>query len=190
MSKAQLSAATNRWGTADDIVERARRCMGGITLDPCSEAKFNDIVQADTYYSLLERDEDGLALPWFGKILLNPPGKGHGKPAGKGKKKTLVRLFWEKMLSETFEQCVYVGFSNNQLGILADCDAHPTDFSICYLRKRIGFNRHDNVPKKGVKAKGSPSHQNFIAGINIPHDAFVREFGDLGKIQRGPLAVD
>lgn len=171
----QHLAVTNRWGTPEDIIERARRCMGGITLDPCSEERFNEVVKAEQYYSLLERGEDGLVLPWHGKVLLNPPGDTRKGRLG------LVRKFWEKMLTEEIEQCVYIGFSMEQLGQLADASAHPSDFSICYLRQRIHFNRHDNK-------NGSPSHSNFVAGVSVDHAAFVREFGELGKIQKGPLA--
>lgn len=162
------SKATPRWGTPADIIERARRVMGGIDLDPCSETKFNAIVKAKQFYSLEERKEDGLALPWHGKVLLNPPGG-------------LVREFWEKMLSEDIDQCVYIGFSLEQLALLADCHVHPAELSICYLRKRIRFTRHDGF-------SGSPSHGNFVCGINVDHARFDKEFGSLGKVIAGPQA--
>lgn len=175
----QHSSATHRWGTERDVVERGRRVMGGITFDPCSEELFNKVVQADVYYSYTERGENGLLLPWpkDAKTLLNPPGEEKGKP-----RVGYVRKFWEKMLVEPIEQCVYVGFSMEQLGILADASAHPSDFSICYLRNRIKFNRHDRP-----EGEGSPSHANFVCLIGGDHDAFVREFGPLGKVQKGPL---
>lgn len=173
------SQETNRWGTPEDIVERARRSMGAIDLDPCSEEQFNAIVRATQYYSLLERGEDGLALPWRGRVLLNPPGEEKGKKRGK-----FVRRFWEKMLSEDIDMCVYIGFSMEQLGVLADATLHPSDFSICYVRHRIPFVKSNKKPDE----KDRPSHANFIVGVNVPHDAFVREFGELGKIQAGPHA--
>jgi hypothetical protein len=69
-----------------------------------------------------------------------------------------------------------------QLGLLADASAHPSDFSICYLRPRIHFNRHDGD-------NSTPTHANFVTGINVSHAAFLEEFGKLGKVQAGPLAV-
>lgn len=172
------SNETHRWGTPEDIVERARRTMGGIDLDPCSEEKFNRIVQAVQYYSLLERGEDGLVLPWRGRILLNPPGEEKGKP-----RQNYVRRFWERALSEPIDQCIYIGFSMEQLGILADASAHPSDFSICYLRNRIPFVRHDREPGEGDR----PAHANFVCGINVDHALFTKEFSRLGKVQAGPL---
>ncbi len=172
------SAATHRWGTAEYIVEAIRRVMGGIDLDPCSESYFNEVVKATQYYSFTERGEDGLQLPWFGNVILNPPGEEKGKP-----RQNYVRKFWERLLSQPdVKQACYVGFSMEQLGILADASAHPSDFSICFLRNRIPFDRHDRP-----RGKGSPSHANFVTGIGVDHDAFVREFSSLGKVQKGPL---
>lgn len=165
-SNARHSKATPRWGTPSYIVEAARRCMGCIELDPCSEARFQEVVKADTYYSLLERGEDALKLPWSGMVFCNPPGG-------------LVREFWEYALTQPINQMIWVGFSVEQLCILADCEAHPADFSICYLRKRIPFRRHDNY-------EGSPSHGNFVAGINVSGRRFEEAFGSFGKILHGP----
>jgi len=171
---AKHSKETNRWGTpngsaqdGEDIVDRCRRVMGSIDLDPCSEARFNAVVKATTYYSFLERGEDGLLLPWYGNVMCNHPGG-------------LTKQFWRKAINSDAKQIMWIGFSNEQLGILADEAAHPSDFSICYHRKRIPFTRHDGY-------EGAPAHANYICGINVDHDAFIREFGDLGKIQKGPL---
>ena len=177
MTVVQHSHASHRWGTPADIVERCRRVMGGIDLDPASEAIFNEVVKATQYYSVTERGEDGLLLPWFGRVFLNPPGEEKGRP-----RQNFVKRFWNKLLTEDIEQGCYVGFSMEQLGILADASAHPSDFSICYLRKRIPFDRHDRP-----RGSGSPSHANFVTAINVDHDAFIKEFAELGKVQKGPL---
>ncbi len=176
MSGAKHSHLSNRWGTPEDIVERCRRVMGSITLDPCSEELFNKTVKAETYYSFTERGEDGLLLPWFGNVFLNPPGEVKGK-----KRVGYVRKFWERLLTQPdVVQGCYIGFTNEQLGILADASAHPSDFSICYLRNRIPFDAHTGD-------KSQPAHANFISAIGVNHEAFIREFADLGKVQKGPL---
>lgn len=163
------SKATPRWGSPADLVARGRRTMGGLDLDPASEEKFNKVVQAPKYYSWEERQEDGLLLPWAGKIWLNPPGG-------------LVKEFWNRLFTEDgVEQAIFVGFSMEQLGLLANEAVHPSDFSILFCRKRISFSRHDDY-------EGSPAHANYVCGVNVNHDAFVREFGSMGKIQKGPYA--
>jgi hypothetical protein len=171
VNDARHSKATPRWGTPSDIVERARRCMGGIDLDPSSESKFNATVQATRYYSLLERGEDGLKLPWFGRVFCNPPGG-------------LVVAFWECLLGSGIEQAIWVGFSVEQLCILADAAAHPADFSLCYVRKRIPFKHHAATPT----TKDRPSHANYIVGVSVAHEAFESEFGPIGKVTRGPMS--
>lgn len=166
---ARHSKATKRWGTSPDIVEACRRVMGRIDLDPCSEDYFQEVVRAGRHYSLLERGEDALVLPWFGRVFCNPPGG-------------LISEFWNRALTQPCDQLMWVGFSVEQLCVLADESAHPTDFSICYLRKRIPFKRHDGY-------QGSPSHGNYVVGINVDHSAFATEFGPLGKVQRGEFAI-
>lgn len=167
MTKTQHSKATPRWGTPEDLVERAHHVMGGIDLDPCSEAKFQEVVQAATYYSLDERGEDGLVLPWKGRVFCNPPGGS-------------VRQFWRRAMEQPIEQMIWVGFSVEQLCVLAGEEKHPADFSICFLRRRIDFERHDGY-------HGSPSHSNYIVGVNVYRDAFAANFFDLGKVMHGPL---
>ena len=169
-ANAKHSKGTVRWGTPEDILERERRVVGGsFDLDPCTEAKFESVVGAKHNYSLLDRGEDGLVLPWFGKVHCNPPGG-------------LVVEFWRKAIHSDADQILWVGFSLEQLGLLADEEAHPLDFSCCILRKRIRFTRHDGY-------EGSPSHANYICGLSVSHAAFAVEFGPLGKVTGGRLAT-
>lgn len=159
---ARHSKATQRWGSPEDIVERARRVMGGIDLDPCSESTFQAVVQAATYYSFTERGEDGLALPWFGRVFCNPPGG-------------LVPEFWDRAITSSVDQFFWVGFSVEQLCILTDAAQHPLEFAHCILRKRIPFTRHDGF-------EGSPSHGNYVCYSGPNTGAFKREFAPLGRI--------
>lgn len=162
----QHSKEEVRWGTPTDIVERARRVMGSIDLDPCSSIAFNDVVQAANYYSLDDRGENGLELPWFGNVFLNPPGG-------------LVREFWRKALQQLgsghVKRVFWVGFSLEQLALLASESYHPLDFSFCVLRKRIKFTRHDGY-------SGSPSHSNYVCMMGPNHVEFVNQFKELGRV--------
>lgn len=194
------SAESVQWGTPEDIVARERACMGSIDFDPCSELEFNAVIRATRYLSLEERGEDALVLPWEMpggsapnslNVHENPPGR-------------LVIPFWQKTLVEpAVKQCVWIGFALGQLALLADERAHPTDFSMCYVRTRIPFIPHSSSRCKKCKGAGldcpsckgtgkvrgdRPSHYNYICGLNVDPDRFEQAFKDIGKIQHGPLA--
>lgn len=161
-SNALHSAVTPKWGSPADIVERARFVMGSIDLDPCSSDSFNEVVQAEIHYSLDDRGEDGLALGWSGRVFCNPPGG-------------LVRQFWQKAMNEPITQMIWVGFSVEQLALLANEQYHPMDFSFCILRKRLHFTRHDGY-------SGSPSHSNYLTGYKVDHAKFTEAFSSLGRV--------
>lgn len=159
---AQHSKATFRWGTPTEIVERARCVMGSIGFDPCSSVYFNETIKAQKYYSLDDRGENGLELQWYDDAIVNPPGG-------------LVRDFWRKAMSEQINQMIWIGFSLEQLALLADEPIHPLDFTTCIPRKRIRFNRHDGY-------SGSPSHSNYITYMGGNTEKFRAYFADLGKV--------
>ena len=66
------SQATQEWYTPPHIISRARATLGGIDLDPASNATAQAWIQAGTYYDG-EHIISGLARPWFGRVWLNPP---------------------------------------------------------------------------------------------------------------------
>lgn len=56
--------------TPQKYVDAVREVLGDIDLDPASCKVANETVKATTYYP---KEVNGLALPWFGKVYLNPP---------------------------------------------------------------------------------------------------------------------
>lgn len=171
------SKVTNRWGTEDKVVLAARRLIGDRhhDLDPCTEGCFEQVVGASNNYSLFDRGEDGALLPWFGDVICNPPGG-------------LVRQFWRKALVEVrsgrARSVFWVGFSVEQLCIMADEEDHPLDYATCLLRERVDFTRHDGV-------RGNPSHSNYVTLVSADADlgaAFDAVFSPLGKVTLGALS--
>lgn len=72
-----MSGDSDRYFTSDEILDLvAAQWPGGIDLDPCADEEA--IVVARTTYDI-RRDEDGLILPWFGKVFVNPP---YSRPEG------------------------------------------------------------------------------------------------------------
>lgn len=67
---------SNEWYTPRRYIRAIREVLGCIDIDPASCALANQVVQASVYY---DRETDGLAHDWPGKIYLNPP---YGRTAG------------------------------------------------------------------------------------------------------------
>jgi len=169
--KALHSKSTPKWGTPSLIIEKARVLLGDIHLDPASSAEFNQLVRALLFYT---EHDNGLVQPWAGNVFLNPPGG-------------LVKEFWERLIEHVstgiVEKAFWVGFSVEQLCLLADQEFHPMDFSFCVLRKRLAFNTEN------LASGGSPSHGNYVVGLGVDHQRFEELFKDLGKVTRGSLAL-
>ena len=64
------SSAESAWYTPVAVLALARRILGGIDLDPASDAQAQRTVQAARWYGPLD---DGLRQPWQGRVWCNPP---------------------------------------------------------------------------------------------------------------------
>lgn len=61
---------SDEWYTPVRLVEKARRVLGKIDLDPASCTKANKVVQATTFYT---KTKDALKRPWDGNVFMNAP---------------------------------------------------------------------------------------------------------------------
>jgi hypothetical protein len=166
---------STRWGTPPEWVTMARQALGGrIERDPMSEARFNEIVGAEHFWT--EQDDCFAQPDWScGSMLINPAGG-------------LVVRAWQRLVSEftkgNVRRAIWIGFSVEQLAILADEPLHPDDFSKLTARQRIPFVHHDrDVTKR------QPSHANYVVGLGIAAEDFERAFLGKGRFHHGKLAI-
>lgn len=169
---ARHSKATPRWGTPTEYIAMARTSLGGrIELDPMSEPTFNAIVGAERIYT---EQDDCFTQPWTCETMLINPAGG------------LVVLAWQRLISEWNEgnvkRAVWIGFSVEQLNLLADEPSHPDDFSKLTCRKRISFVRHDGFV-------GAPGHANYVVGLGIDPTLFELAFAGRGRFHHGRYAT-
>lgn len=169
--------------TPAPLVEAARLTLGDIRLDPASCNLANQVIRAKYYYSL-EYGDNGLCLPWFGPLLVNPPGKSPTNPGG-------AAAWWEKLEREWTRDfgtkpwsAIYVGFNLNILRTAQKCGGRqPLDFLVCVPKSRIAFDEVVNGERVPTR---SPSHDNVI--VCLAHEALVarrfrenfRRFGYVG----------
>jgi hypothetical protein len=145
---AKLSMENPDWYTPTAIVEAARAVLGGIDLDPASDAEANLVIQATT---ICTEDDSGLYLegetlmyrPWVGRVFVNPPGG-------------MVKPFWNAFVLQWLlghmTAGIWIGYSLEQLQSLQNgvsdqmertARVLPTDYPMCVPEKRLMFEEND-----------------------------------------------
>ncbi len=188
---ARHSKENPNWQTPQEDIDCARAALGGrIELDVFSCASANLRVQADDFFGPDHLDagmRDAFRVPWAAKTILE------NHPGGMTKKS------WEKTCAEykagNFKSLIWIGFSVEQVCTLSEPDNGevvgrigrgefvPTDFSLCFLRKRIHFIDPDKPDRPS-----RPGHANFICGIGTDPVLFERAYRHRGQIIHGALA--
>ena len=164
---ALTSSETEEWFTPPHIIELVRKVLGGIDLDPASCAEANEIVQAGEYFT---KEDDGLYMPWHGKVFLNPP-------FGKERTKSLAGIWLSKMLEEYI-----VGNFDEGIALTHTRPGYEwyesmiREVPICQTREKISF-----ISSTGKKGSGSKTSQTFFY-FGSDYDRFYRVFSTLGRV--------
>mgnify|MGYP001590641319 FL=1 len=204
-SSETVEAYTPGW-----LVDKARYVTGGFDLDPASCAFANEVVRAERFYGAAE---NGLLLPWGGRLFLNPPGglvDAHGRsvfrksggregctvtgacglPPGHAHDSLMssAAVWWRKLTYEweggRTTAAFFVGFSLELLQSAQGLGGpQPLDFTYCVPEKRIRFDLVEN----GVRVSAtSPTHSNIlvlVGGHEGERSRFREAFDDVGYVR-------
>jgi hypothetical protein len=161
------SHATDEWYTPKYYVELARLVLGGIDLDPASNATAQAWIQATHYYT---EADNGLLQHWRGRVFLNPP---YGKTAGKSNME-----LWAKKLEHEYLT------GNTTAAIMLINSTHGyawyenlwTRWPVCLARERIRFVKPDGT--QGDQAKRG---QTFVY-FGLDYRRFIEVFSPIGRV--------
>ena len=155
----------NEWFTPARYVERARRAMGGIDLDPASHVLAQETVKAGTFFVAAD---NGLERPWSGKVWLNPPYN-----------KALLFLFVNKLVSEyssgRVEQAILL--THNYTDTKWFRTAARVSRTVCFTSGRVHF-----ISPVGDETSPTNGQAFFYFGAN--DTSFRREFGAIGLVMQ------
>jgi phage N-6-adenine-methyltransferase len=152
----------DEWYTPPEVIARVKGALGGIDLDPASNAHAQDTVRAKRFFT---KEDDGLTQDWSGRVFCNPP---YSMP--------LIEQFTAKVMSawEESEITAAVYLVNNctdakwQQALLK---RHP----VCFTSGRIGF-----LSRSGQKFATRQGQAIFYLGPDPKR--FTEAFADMGAV--------
>lgn len=151
----------DEWYTPADELDRVKKVLGTIDLDPASCEFAQEVVQAENYY--IEED-NGLEQTWYGKVFLNPPfSRGKMEPF-------VIKLCQEFGLGDVEEAILLTNnFTDTKWFHLA---ANNSD-ALCLTEGRINFYNENGQSKNAANG-----HVYFYFGSNVAR--FVEVFSNRG----------
>jgi hypothetical protein len=162
--------------TPPGIIEPARTVMGGIDVDPASCEIAQRWIQAGVWY---DKEENGLAQPWRGKIWLNPP---WGKVGGKSSQK-----LWSEKLMEEYE----AGRVKEAILLVKAALGYAWFeylwhlYPVCFPRKRPTFLIDENTPAPSGAAKQGVA----LFYLGRYHERFRTIFEEMGRVIAPPGGI-
>lgn len=151
------------WYTPEPILDRARKVLGEIDLDPASSEIAQKTVKAGIYF---DQEKDGLRQSWHGRTWLNPPFD-----------RELIPKFMSKLLAEwdAGHMSACIALTHNLTDAAWFHDVISAANSVCFTQGRVRFYEPDggrDHPRQGQAL--------FYFGPNT--DVFKSEFGHIGSI--------
>ncbi|HEU5375521.1 MAG TPA: DNA N-6-adenine-methyltransferase [Ktedonobacteraceae bacterium] len=171
----------NEWFTPPSIIRAAKEVMGEINLDPASCVAANAFVQAERFYS---KEDNGLLLPWFGNVWLNPPFGRTQQGRGSNLAHFTIKLNSEYQ-SGNVKQAILLIPTNTATSWFVPL----WDYPICFPRRRIRFLQPDGQVGQGM------SFPTCLVYLGRRASRFAEVFSRFGHIavpdhQHSPRAIE
>lgn len=197
-----LSSGNAFYQTPPEIIEASRLVLGRIELDPASNAKANEVVKADRFYS---EPDNCLEHPFWEAltVFLNPPGSrialgadGVWRLNGSGSTgKSAQKLFWNKLYHSwsigKVGSAIYIAFNlnaaiptNPEMAKLPRCNTSSSATSSCINGSgRIKFiHPETGIPNNKPTHAGLllflPNRRNFVRDC----ERFQKYFSQFGEV--------
>lgn len=154
-----FNSGNNEWYTPADIIEAARKTMGGIDLDPATSEVAQEVVKANTYYTV---ETNGLDKPWSGRVWMNPPYASE-----------LISQFVDKLIAEllNIEQAIVLVNNATETEWFNKLVDKAT--MVCFPKSRVKFYMPDGKT-------GAPLQGQAILYFGDNASAFSNEFRNKG----------
>ena len=123
-----FNSGNNEWYTPKEFIDAARLVMGTIDLDPASSEIANETIQAEKIYTA---KDNGLSLPWFGNVWLNPPYSSD-----------LIGQFAEKVKAKEYNQVIVLVNNATETAWFADIVSVAS--AIVFPTSRVKFYKPDS----------------------------------------------
>jgi ParB family chromosome partitioning protein len=159
---------SDEWYTPPDFLDAVREAMGGIDVDPASNADAQETVRAGVYFT---KEDNGLKQEWHGRVFLNPPYSGE-----------LAKAFAAKLLEE-------LDADRTTAAILIQNASTDTRWfhdlavrgHLCFTLGRVGFLQPDGT-------RGANRYGQAVFYFGRDPDRFYAAFGRhglVGQLRRG-----
>lgn len=170
MTVYRTTGGSSEWFSPAHVVAAGRAALGGrIDLDPASCREANRVVKAKRFFT---REDNGLSLPWSGRVWMNPPYE-----------RALVREFTGKLLLECGVRRVLaaVVLTNNSSDAGWWHDLAAAALGMCFLRGRLRFR----LPSSQARARRvrSPMQGSVVWYFGDEPERFERAFDSMGIIR-------
>lgn len=169
-----FSSDSDEWYTPQKIIDPVLALFDTIDLDPCSNSKTSPNIPASEFYT---KADDGLSLPWYGRMFVNPPYSdvlhwvekacASYRPGARWRSDPLD----EASRAEAIILLVAARTETIWFG-------HLWQYPLCFVRGRLQFR------SPADKVNSAPIGS-VVAYLGPDPDGFVRVFGELGHIVMG-----